>query len=119
MYRFVEAFVCLFRTVELPGLGVVHTLHEPLGKSVRGHRDHAVAAAAHQLERHAVVARQHDEPFGAPVEDVLHLFDVARCLLDADHVLHPASQPQRRLGRHVDARASRDVVEDHRQRRVL
>ena len=46
MYRFVEAFVCLFRTVELPGLGVVHTLHEPLGKSVRGHRDHAVAAAA-------------------------------------------------------------------------
>ena len=65
------------------------------------------------------VISEHDEPFGAPVEDVLHLFDVARCLLDADHVLHPASQSQRRLGRHVDARASRDVVEDHRQRRVL
>ena len=98
---------------------MVHALHEPLRKGVRRHGDHAVASAAHQLDGHAVVARQHEKSLGTVVQDALHLPDVARRLLDADDVAEVGGAAERGLGGHVDARAARDVVEDHRQGRML
>ena len=117
--RFVQLRVFAFGGVEIARLGVVHAAHEAFGENVGHHRDHPVAAAAHQGNGDAVVARQHEEALGTVVEDALHLFDVARSLLDADDVLEVAGDAQRGFGGHVDARAPGDVVEDHRQGRMF
>ena len=63
--------------------------------------------------------RQHEKSLGTVVQDALHLPDVARRLLDADDVAEVGGAAERGLGGHVDARAARDVVEDHRQGRML
>ena len=70
-------------------------------EGVGRHRNHAVAAALHHVEGHAVVAREHEEPLGAFAEDLLDLVDPPRRLLDADDVRKVAGDAQRRSGGHV------------------
>ena len=73
-----------------------------------------MAAECHDRQRRGVVAREHPEVGAAELDDAQPLVDRARGFLDADDVLH-LGETRDGLGRHVHARAARDVVEDERQ----
>lgn len=102
-----------------PGRGQVDHLRHHLREGIGRNRYHAVAAAAHDLDREAVVARDDAESVATVAYDLLDLGDVARRLLDGDDVGLVGSQTACGLGRHVHARATRYVVQNDGHGRSL
>ena len=84
-------------------------------KSVSDNRNDSHGTQCNQRERDTVVARNHVEVLRLVLDDIVHLRDIARSLLDGHDVLEVACQPQSRFGRHVHARTSRYVIEHHRK----
>ena len=104
----------LQRLAVIPGqAGLLHVRHHPR-RHVRGDRDHAHAALRVEPVRRGVLARDLHELLAAGDPLVAHAGQVA------GRVLHPDDPRQlgqlaHRLGRHVDHRPPRNVVDDDRQ----
>ncbi|MPL67290.1 hypothetical protein SDC9_12981 [bioreactor metagenome] len=89
-----------------------------LRRDVRGDRDAADAAHGVEAERRRILARELDEIGPAGQALLRHAAEVAGRVLDADDA-RQFRQLAHGLGRHVDDRPARDVVDDDRQRRGI
>ena len=85
-------------------------------QSVANHADDAYCPKGDEGEGDAVVAADDVEVLRLVLDDVVHLRDVAACLLDGHDVLELAGQSERRLSRHVHTRSAGHVVEHDRYR---
>jgi hypothetical protein len=76
--------------------------------------DDAAAADRHERQRDIVVAREHGEVRAAREDDLGHLIEGPRGLLDADDARAVADEARHRVRLDVDGGAARDVVDDDR-----
>ena len=83
-------------------------------QGVANHADDTYSPKGDEWEGDAIVATNHVEVLRLVLDDVVHLCDVAACLLDSYDVLELASQSERCLSRHVHARSARHIVEHDR-----
>ena len=88
-------------------------------QSVANHADDTYCPKGDEREGDAIVATNHVEVLRLVLNDVVHLRDVAACLLDGYDVLELAGQSERRLSRHVNACSAGHVVEHDRHRTYL
>ena len=84
---------------------------------MRRDANHAVGAHRETRQEQVVVAGPDDESRAAVAQDRPDLLQVAARLFDTGEIAVAPRELEQRLGQHVGARASRDVVDDDRQRR--
>ena len=88
----------------------------PLAREgVSDDRNDTHSAQRDEREGDAVIARNDVEVGWFVLDDVIHLRDVARSLLDGNHVLEVAGNAQGGFGRHVHTCTAGHVVEHDRQ----
>src|SRR5436309_1613732 len=98
----------------IPGRPGVHQRRHLGWRDVRGHRDDALRAHRQHRQGQRIIAGEDREPVAAELDDLAHLLERSRSLLDA-HDVPNRGQPRHRLRRHIHGGAPGNVVEDLRE----
>ena len=100
--------------VPLAGERAVGEPDHQIGRLVRHHGHDSVGAQSDQGQGHGIVTREHAEPRRAVAQDGHDLGQIPRGFLHRDDVVRLARQGEGRRGSDVRRRATRNVVQDHR-----
>ena len=82
-------------------------------ESIANHRNNANSTQSNQWESNTIIPRNHIKVFRFVLDDIIHLGNISRRLLNGYNIIKITRQTQSSLSGHIHARTSRYIIKNN------